>query len=422
MKISAILAGISKEFNQLKRDLGGLALLFLMPAVLVIVMSLLQDAPFKNYQTFSLDIAIFNEDKQDFSQELITGLENSGYFKLTQFQDKNAFSADLNKGRFKVGVYIPKGISADLDEKAELLSQEIMKGFGLSESNPSNGFQQKTKVELWFDPAADAGFRANLHNNLEKLIAQAETNHILNNLFSAMGAEQSTNISNIALTQVEEHSIHESQAGFQLSSVQHNVPAWAIFAMFFIVIPLGGNIIKEKEDGSFVRLRSMPLSIANVFISKMLFYGIICVLQFVFILLIGKFVMPLIGLDAIHFGSHSIWLPLLIVLIALAACAYALLIGGVFSSSHQALSFGSLSVVILAALGGAWIPRYVMPAFLQKLSLFSPFSWAIEASQDLLVRNQFNGYTFIYFVLLLLFAVICSSIGIFAIMKKQNSL
>ncbi len=34
------------------------------------------------------------------------------------------------------------------------------------------------------------------------------------------------------------------------NSVQHNVPAWSIFAMFFIVIPIAGNMIREREDGS----------------------------------------------------------------------------------------------------------------------------------------------------------------------------
>jgi ABC-2 type transport system permease protein len=30
------------------------------------------------------------------------------------------------------------------------------------------------------------------------------------------------------------------------NSVQHNVPAWTLFAIFFIVIPLSINIVKEK--------------------------------------------------------------------------------------------------------------------------------------------------------------------------------
>ncbi|MBL0199403.1 MAG: hypothetical protein IPP81_04290 [Chitinophagaceae bacterium] len=31
------------------------------------------------------------------------------------------------------------------------------------------------------------------------------------------------------------------------SAVQHNVPAWTIFAMFFIAIPLSNSILKEKQ-------------------------------------------------------------------------------------------------------------------------------------------------------------------------------
>ena len=41
------------------------------------------------------------------------------------------------------------------------------------------------------------------------------------------------------------------------NSVQHNVPAWTLFAIFFIIVPLSINIVKEKSQGTFVRLRQI---------------------------------------------------------------------------------------------------------------------------------------------------------------------
>jgi ABC-2 type transport system permease protein len=44
-------------------------------------------------------------------------------------------------------------------------------------------------------------------------------------------------------------------------------------------------------------------------------------------------------------------------------------------------------VVILAAMGGVWIPIYVMPEFLQKISRFSPLNWGLESFNDLFLRD-----------------------------------
>src|SRR3990172_7074063 len=71
------------------------------------------------------------------------------------------------------------------------------------------------------------------------------------------------------------------------NSVQHNVPAWTLFAMFFIVIPFASSMIKEREDGSLSRLLTMPCSYGTIMVSKILVYLVVCFLQFVLIMLMG---------------------------------------------------------------------------------------------------------------------------------------
>src|SRR5690606_15536902 len=72
-----------------------------------------------------------------------------------------------------------------------------------------------------------------------------------------------------------------------VNSVQHNVPAWAIFGMFFIVVPLAGNMIREREDGSAVRIELIPHALRWVALGKILFYTLICTLQFWIMTAIG---------------------------------------------------------------------------------------------------------------------------------------
>src|ERR1700742_864609 len=98
------------------------------------------------------------------------------------------------------------------------------------------------------------------------------------------------------LVTVTEQSRSMGFDSLSMNSVQHNVPAWTMFAMFFIVFPLAGNFIKEREDGSLLRLRLIAGSQLPFITGKYLFYLIICLLQFVLMMAVGLYLLPLLGL------------------------------------------------------------------------------------------------------------------------------
>ena len=176
-----------------------------------------------------------------------------------------------------------------------------------------------------------------------------------------------------------------------LNSIQHNVPAWTMFAMFFILYPLAGNFIKEREEGSMLRLRLISGSQFPVIAGKFAFYFLVCLVQFVMMVAVGIFVMPLLGLNRLVLGGDALNIFITACAVAMAATGYGVLIGVYFKTAQQALSFGSVSVVILSAIGGVWVPVYVMPEILQTLSRFSPMSWGLEAFNDLFLRQASIG-------------------------------
>src|SRR5690606_21665595 len=80
------------------------------------------------------------------------------------------------------------------------------------------------------------------------------------------------------------------------NSTQHNVPAWTIFAMFFMVVSLGSNIVKERVNGSFLRLKTMPTTFMVVMFSKMAVYVIVAALQVALTFSMGVWILPKLGL------------------------------------------------------------------------------------------------------------------------------
>jgi iron-sulfur cluster repair di-iron protein len=104
----------------------------------------------------------------------------------------------------------------------------------------------------------------------------------LQNRFGGTAGRKKVNIDFSQMIRVTQTDAAEkNQPGIALNAVQHNVPAWSMFAMFFILFPLAGNFIKEREEGSMLRLRLISGSQFPVISGKFIFYLVVCLLQLV---------------------------------------------------------------------------------------------------------------------------------------------
>jgi ABC-2 type transport system permease protein len=124
-----------------------------------------------------------------------------------------------------------------------------------------------------------------------------------------------------------------------------------------------------------------------VLLSKIVVYIIVCLIQFLLMLAVGMIFLPLLGLPVLELGSHPGALFAVAVAVALAATGYGVLLGTIATSHEQAASFGSVSVIILAAIGGIWVPVYMMPAVMQKISIISPLNWGLDGFYDVFLRG-----------------------------------
>src|SRR6476661_7848095 len=109
-----VIATIIKEWILLRRDVGGLMLLLIMPAILIVVMAMVQDAPFKDYQQLRFELLLADNDGGQLAQEIKEGLRNSKNFLLKDSIDGHPLTEQslrtlLNSGDHKVGIVIPKG-------------------------------------------------------------------------------------------------------------------------------------------------------------------------------------------------------------------------------------------------------------------------------------------------------------------------
>ncbi len=423
-----LLATIRKEWLLLLRDRTGLTLLFAMPVVLITVMAMIEDAPFRDYQELRFDILTVDNDHGRLGKYIREGLEHSEQFRVidtvnghpvTEQQARNM----INEGEYKICIIIPKGATGAIVSNANKIVNDISKRMGMPGVLPVSSRKDSLNVTVYFDPASKKAFKSAIHQALDNFLTQVETDLLLERIKQQLRKkdvpENDSMVIQLKAVGLKEQLTGPSQEIDVISnSVQHNVPAWSIFAMFFIVIPIAGNMIREREDGSLLRMKLIPGSYLAILTGKMLFFVAVCVVQFYLMMQVGIYLLPLLGLPKLVLGQSLLAAFIVAVGIGLASTAYGILVGTVFKTPNQALNFGAISIVILSAIGGIWIPLEIMPAHMQFIGHLSPLSWGLDAINDIYLRNAGLGHIWGHMGKLVLFAITLLCIA--AVIEKRR--
>ncbi|WP_179021041.1 ABC transporter permease [Winogradskyella forsetii] len=416
-----LLASAYKEFLLLTRDVGGISILFIMPLVLIVTITLIQDSSFQSIRESKIPILLVDNDKGLVSETIVKGLNDSNIFKVIKLEKEDEAQNLVFKGANQLAIIIPKDLSSDLEKKINQNVEGILSKFGLEETKnlPQESFTAK-EVKLYFDPATQFAFKNSVKNEIDKMISKIETQSIYNAFQEQITDDPTESIFETEnFISFKEILPKNDDEVIVPNSVQHNVPAWTLFAIFFIIVPLSINMVKEKSQGTFVRLRTNPVSYFTVLGGKTLVYLCVCLIQFVLMLLIGVYLFPAIGLPTLDVSGK---LPLLFVVAffaGLAAIGLGLLLGTIAKTPEQSAPFGATFVVILAALGGVWVPVFVMPQFMQALSNISPMNWGLNAFYDVFLRNSSLIEIVPEITLLFLFFIVTTLIAIVYNEKKN---
>jgi len=413
---------IYKEILLLTRDLGGLTILFVMPIALIITITLIQDSSFKSFSDSKITLLIVDNDKGLISESIFTGLQDQNLFDVIVKENEEEAKNLVFKGTYQIAIVIPENLSADLKIKIDQNVGGVLAEFGFEEETKTSTNKEVTskEVRLYFDPALQHSFKASVKNGIDKMISKIETQSIYKAFQEQLSDEESDfSFNSESFISFKEIIPKLNDEEILPNSAQHNVPAATLFAIFFIIIPLSINLVKEKSQGTFVRLRTNPVSYITVLGGKTIVFLVVCLIQFVLMLLIGVYLFPVIGLPTLDV-SGKIFLSIIVTLFAgLAAIGLGLLIGTVAKTQEQSAPFGATFVVVLAALGGVWIPVFLMPNFMQIISKLSPMNWGLNAFYDVFLRNAGFLEIFPEIMLLFLFFIITTLISIVYNNKKN---
>jgi len=253
------------------------------------------------------------------------------------------------------------------------------------------GFDDGTKpVEIRFDPVLDTGYKVAMRSLLTSLTVEVVMD--IDNLEAV--------VSNFLIEKTKPNREFPSP-------LQQSVPAYAIFAMFFIAVPMSIGFLKEKSDGTLQRVFTYPVNAGMIAMGKVIPYYLINLIQFILMMLVGVYLMPKIIGMPFHLGAHPLHLIPVTVIVAAAATGFGVGVAALARTAEQSSTLAATGAILMGVFGGIMVPHVVMPLVMKKLAMISPMYWAHQAYLDIFLRDAAFGTILPKLIVLTLFAGIC---------------
>ena len=351
-------ASLRKETLLLMRDWHALLVLFAMPSLFVLIMSLALEERFEDGGV-QLPGYLVVETEAESVESFLAELDAAPHLALTPAAGGQALRTD--------GALYELRLPGDFDRALA-------------------GLRDGPGIYLRFAPELAQRDRLLIEAAVQEALARYNTVEIARELGYDRDYAETELLRQGFIAVVNDGQAHTP------SAVQQSVSAWLIFAMFFIAIPISTTVIQERQQRTLMRLRTFGMPVWVLYSAKLFPYFVVNLAQLLAMLIIGIVLLPLLGGQGLSLAGVSLAALLAIgVSTSLAALALASLIATLARSVEQAtVASGALNIVF-AALGGIMIPTFVMPPTLQALAQTSPMAWALDGFLDVLVRGANVG-------------------------------
>ena len=330
-------AMLKKEFLLVLRDKQALLALFIMPAIFILIMSI---AMRDQFSTTNIEFSLYIEDSEKslMTKGIVANVNKDSTLTVVQ-----------NKEEAQFFVQIPKLYTNNNESLIKITVQGSIKS---------------DEIEV---------FKAML------------SKHIINARLASIKAF--IPLDSLELSTDKLYEVKYNNSKLIPNSTQQSVPAWIVFGMFFIIIPMSTIYVNERKQNTLARLTSMNISILAMTLSKSVPYLVINQIQVWIMLGVGVFLVPLFNTPALEINGSIAAVIGISIALSISAIGVSTLIAVSASSSEQATTIGGISNILLGAIGGVMVPKFVMPESMQKIAELSPMSWGLDGFLDIFLSS-----------------------------------
>lgn len=390
--MTALIALVRKDLILFLNDRRALALNLLMPIVLGAFFGYLFGGSGTTTNT-KIEIAIVALDSGETTQKIVAGLRSDAALTIVELPLAEA-QAKVLKGKLNAAIVIPQG-------------------FGEAAGAALFGNKTKPEIALYYDPSQGA---------VLAMVKGMLTQHVMQNvsaeMFSGAGGQKLMD-DNIALLEKEAASNPRSaelqeflksvrlfqkrnaqanaenagkaqdaqsaglsvpfvttdkamSAGPKYNGYAHAFAGMAVQFILFMGIDAGIGVLAAQRQGLWSRLLASPITLNTVLAARATSSALIALGLLLFIFTVASLFFQ-VQVAGSLLGFLGVGLCF-----ALVTATFGLLIAAFGKTPEAARGMATFATLIMVMLGGAWVPSFLFPQWLQSLTLAVPTRWAVD--------------------------------------------
>ena len=183
---------------------------------------------------------------------------------------------------------------------------------------------------------------------------------------------------------------------------------FTVMFVMMVIFMMGGVFLQERQDGTWGRLLTTPVSRLGLLGGYMLSFLLTGLIQF----------LTLVGLSALLFGIYWGPLPQLLAMassLILAAAGLGLFVAGLVRTAEQQRAIATIVVVATSMLGGVYWPLEVVSPTMQRIGYLTPQAWAMDGLREVMLRSGAWEALYLPLSVLLALAAIFTIAGLFRV-------
>ena len=391
MAVIPLVAMVRKDLQLFFSDRRSVIVSFVVPIAIASFFGSIFSGPSSNGGPARIAVAIVDQDSSAISKAIVTGAQGDENLTLAALDE--AAARDIVKhGKTAVAVVIPKGFGEaagaaffgdgekpalgflyDPSRNVELamvrgiLTQHVMEAVSREMFGGAQGRQmiERTLPQIQSSTSMPADQRRMLIDLLGSL-------QRFYNRPAAGGAPAASAARGITMPYTVKEEPMTAGSNVAYNGYAHSFAGMAIQFLLFAMANIGVEMLLERQRGLWGRLRSAPIAKSTLLLSKALSGALISLM----ILLVSFGFAMIVFKVRIH-GSVLGFVGISIAC-AVMASTFGLLVAALGNSPATARGVTTLAVLVMVMLGGAWVPTFIFPAWLQQFTLIVPVRWAVD--------------------------------------------
>jgi ABC-2 type transport system permease protein len=347
-------------------------------------------------------VAVVDLDGSEVSKGIVTAMAADTSFDLKPMAEPEAIEL-VRTGKVRAAAVIPAGFGNDASralfrpnvKKPEivvhydpsqaialamikgLLAQHVMSTVGKSAFTGDSGQRmlKDARKEVNESKAIDEPSR-------KDLLKLFETVESLQSRAPAAGTGAATSAPGFSMPFETRAAEVTGNANTKYNGYSHSFAGMGVQFVLFMGIEIGVGILLMRRMGLWKRMRAAPVSRTLLLGSRIVSGTLIATMLMAGIYAAG------IAFFGVRIEGSVVGFVAIAIAFAILTSTFGLLIAALGKTPEATRGLAVLATLLLVMLGGAWVPAFIFPEWLQTVTLFTPTRWAVDGLEAMTWRGQ----------------------------------